>query len=142
MVVPVLTSLNTWIRMSDWYNDGGPTEQLKDAPVNLIFDCVGRETVVEAPGAIKAGGKVVSAIDFAIANCTGNAFMVQPSAEQLTILAKLIDDGAIKLPNVSILALADAAKAHDLSESERTVGKFLLKAQTGVFMSKSKDSDV
>jgi NADPH:quinone reductase-like Zn-dependent oxidoreductase len=54
--------------------------------------------------------------------------MVQPSAEQLTILAKLIDDGTIKLPNVSVLALADAAKAHDLSESERTVGKILLKA--------------
>jgi NADPH:quinone reductase-like Zn-dependent oxidoreductase len=49
--------------------------------------------------------------------------MVQPSAEQLTILVKLIADGAIKLPNVSRLALADAAKAHDLSESERTVGK-------------------
>jgi NADPH:quinone reductase-like Zn-dependent oxidoreductase len=69
--------------------------------VDLIFDCVGRETTVEAVGAMKAGGKVVSAISFAVgekmaaANCTGNAFMVQPIAEQLTILAKLIDDGAI-----------------------------------------------
>jgi NADPH:quinone reductase-like Zn-dependent oxidoreductase len=116
------------------YNAGGLTEQLKDAPVDLIFDCVGGETVVEALGAIKAGGKVVSVVDFAIgekttaANCIGNAFMVQPSADQLTILAKLIDDGTIKLPNVSVFPLADAAKAHDLSASERTVGKILLKA--------------
>jgi NADPH:quinone reductase-like Zn-dependent oxidoreductase len=116
------------------YNAGGLTEQLKDAPVDLIFDCVGGETVVEALGAIKTGGKVVSVADFAIGekmaavHCTGNAFMVQPSAKQLTILAKLIDDGAVKLPKVTTLALADAAKAHELSESERTVGKILLKA--------------
>jgi NADPH:quinone reductase-like Zn-dependent oxidoreductase len=80
------------------YNAEGLTEQLKDAPVDLIFDCVGGETVVEALGATKAGGKVVSVANFSIgekttaAKCTGNAFMVQPSAEQLTILAKLIDD--------------------------------------------------
>ncbi len=54
--------------------------------------------------------------------------MVQPSAEQLTTLAKLIDDGAVKLPKVTSFALADAAKAHELSESNRTVGKIVLKA--------------
>jgi NADPH:quinone reductase-like Zn-dependent oxidoreductase len=116
------------------YNNGGLTEQLKDAPVDLIFDCVGGDTVVEALGAIKTGGKVVSVADFAIgektsaANCTGSSFMVQPSAEQLVILAKLIDDGAIKLPVMTTFALADAAKAHELSESNRTVGKIVLKA--------------
>jgi NADPH:quinone reductase-like Zn-dependent oxidoreductase len=116
------------------YNAGGLTEQLKDAPVDLIFDCVGGETVVEALGAIKKGGKVVSVADFAIGEktpvvgCTGSAFLVQPSAEQLTTLAKLIDDGAVKLPKMTTFALADAAKAHELSESNRTVGKIVLKA--------------
>jgi NADPH:quinone reductase-like Zn-dependent oxidoreductase len=116
------------------YNAGGITEQLKDAPVDLIFDCVGGETVVESLGVIKTGGKVVSVVDFAIGekasanNCTGSVFMVQPSAKQLTVLAKLIDDGAVKLPKVTTFALADAAKAHDLSETNRTVGKIVLKA--------------
>jgi NADPH:quinone reductase-like Zn-dependent oxidoreductase len=116
------------------YNAGGLTEQLKGAPVDLIFDCVGGETVVEALGTIKKGGKVVSVADFAIGektsavDCTGNAFLVQPSAKQLTILAKLIDDGAVKLPKVTTFALADAAKAHELSETNRTVGKIVLKA--------------
>jgi NADPH:quinone reductase-like Zn-dependent oxidoreductase len=116
------------------YNAGGLTEQLKDAQVDLIFDCVGGETVVEALGAIKKGGRVVSVADFAIGEktpavgCTGSAFLVQPSATQLNILAKLIDDGAVKLPKVTSFALADAAKAHELSETSRTVGKIVLKA--------------
>ena len=46
------------------YNAGGLTEQLKDAPVDLIFDCVGGETVVEALGAIKKGGRVVSVAEW------------------------------------------------------------------------------
>jgi NADPH:quinone reductase-like Zn-dependent oxidoreductase len=116
------------------YNSGGLTEQLKDAPVDFIFDCVGGETVVEALGAIKKGGKVVSVADFGIGEkasavgCTGNAFLVKPSAVQLTILAKLIDNGAVKLPKVTTFALADAAKAHEASETSRTVGKIVLKA--------------
>jgi NADPH:quinone reductase-like Zn-dependent oxidoreductase len=57
---------------------------------------------LKASAGMRLGGKVVSAVDFAIsemmaaANCAGNAFTVQPSAEQLAILAKLIDDDAIK----------------------------------------------
>ncbi len=48
------------------YNAGALTEQLKDAPEELILDCVGGETVLEALGAIQAGGKVVSVVDFVI----------------------------------------------------------------------------
>jgi hypothetical protein len=57
----------------------------------------------------------------------GSRAAAQPYWERGSNLANLIDDGTIKLPNVSVLARADAAKAHDLSQSEGTVGKVLHK---------------
>jgi hypothetical protein len=48
-------------------------------------------------------------------NCIGSAFMVQPSAEQLTILANLIDDGAVKLPKVTIVRLLSSTLARHMS---------------------------
>jgi NADPH:quinone reductase-like Zn-dependent oxidoreductase len=109
----------------DYNSGGGLTEQLNDAPVDLSLT-VWWETVVEALGAIKKGGKVVSVADLGIGekastvNCIGSAFIVQPSAGQLTILANL--------PKVTTFALTDAGKAHELSESNRTVGEIVLKA--------------
>jgi NADPH:quinone reductase-like Zn-dependent oxidoreductase len=52
---------------------------------------------------------------------------VKPNADQLTTLAKLIDMGTVKLPSVTSFAFADAAKAHEQSESGRTVGKIVIK---------------
>jgi hypothetical protein len=56
----------------------------------------------------------------AATNCIRNAFVVQPIAVHL-IFFKVIDDGAKKLPKMSVLALADAAKAHDLNESQTRI---------------------
>ena len=50
----------------------------------------------------------------------------QPNAEQLTQIAALIDAGSVRPLVGAEFALADVAKAHELSESHRAVGKIVL----------------
>ncbi len=52
---------------------------------------------------------------------------VKPSAAQLTQIAELIDAGHIKPIAESVLPLAEARRAHELSQSGHTQGKIVLR---------------
>lgn len=101
--------------------------------VDVVFDCVGGDSATDAIAAVKNDGVVVSIAAFNIGKlcqdagkATGVAFMVSPNHAQLQEIGDLIDAGKVKLAGLETMPLADCAKAHDLSQSGRTVGKIVL----------------
>jgi NADPH:quinone reductase-like Zn-dependent oxidoreductase len=100
--------------------------------VDVVFDTVGGDTLQRSYGVVKPGGYLVSVVDpvdtaeLAKRGIRGAHVVVAPNAGQLAQIAQLIDAGKVK-PYVSeTLALQDAARAQDLSESGRTRGKIVL----------------
>ena len=108
-------------------------EIVKD--VDVVFDTVGGETLERAFKTLKKGGFLVSsggtpseekAHEFGVET----AFVFcQPNANQLLEINKLIEAGKLKIHIQTVLPLAEAKKAHLLSQSGRTRGKIVL--QTG-----------
>jgi NADPH:quinone reductase-like Zn-dependent oxidoreductase len=52
--------------------------------------------------------------------------MVRPDAAQLTQIAALIDAGNLKPAVTTVLPLAEAARAHELSQTGHIRGKIVL----------------
>ncbi len=101
--------------------------------VDVVFDTVGGETRERSLPVIKQGGMLVSIVlgrpsaEQAASGVNVQGMMVQPNAAQLAQLAQLIDAGKIHITVDTVLPLADARKAHELSESHRTRGKIVLR---------------
>jgi len=53
--------------------------------------------------------------------------MTQPNSAQLTEIARLIDAGRVKPVVSAVIPLADARKAHELSDGGHARGKIVLR---------------
>jgi len=53
--------------------------------------------------------------------------MAQPNSAQLTEIARLIDAGRVKPVVSAVIPLADARKAHELSDGGHARGKIVLR---------------
>lgn len=100
--------------------------------VDVVLDSIGGETQERSFGVIRKGGYLVSIVQppapdkLRRNDIRGSVMLVRPDGDQLARLAHLIDDGRLK-PHVSAkMPLADAAKAHEMSESGKTRGKIVL----------------
>lgn len=51
---------------------------------------------------------------------------MSPSSEQLARIAELVASGEVRVEIAEVVPLADAARAHELSESGHTRGKIVL----------------
>ncbi|GGY65189.1 NADPH:quinone reductase [Cellvibrio zantedeschiae] len=104
--------------------------QLRD--LDVVFDTLGGDALAKSWQTLKQGGRLVSIIsapDAATAEqhqVTPFFCFVQPSAAQLTELARLIDAGKIQIIIDSVFALKDIAQAHEKSESGRARGKIVV----------------
>ena len=101
--------------------------------VDVVLDTVAGETLRRSYDVVKKGGFIVSVLEppakaeLEKRGIRGAVFLVQPHAQQLTEIAKMIDSGKVK-PFVSqTLPLAEAAKAHAAIETGHTRGKIVLK---------------
>lgn len=101
---------------------------------DLVFDAAGSDSKAQAWKVLKSGGKFVSITgkpvseDPADKDKEGIGFTVQPSKDQLTQIAKLIDKGIVQ-PIVSIvLPLSDAREAQNmLQQGQNARGKIVLR---------------
>ncbi|TAJ16093.1 MAG: NADP-dependent oxidoreductase [Planctomycetota bacterium] len=100
--------------------------------VDVVLDSIGGETQQRSFGVLKKGGILVSIVgqpDVKLAKEKGvraGGILVKPDGKVLGELAALIDAGKL-VPHVSaIVPLAEARKAHELSESGHTKGKIVL----------------
>lgn len=104
--------------------------QLRD--LDVVFDTLGGEIQDKSWLTLKQGGRLVSIIsgpsEEAAAKIKGKALFcfVQPSAEQLNALAKLIDTEQLKIVIDSVFPLTEIVAAHARSQSGRSVGKIVI----------------
>jgi NADPH:quinone reductase-like Zn-dependent oxidoreductase len=103
--------------------------------VDVVIDSIGAETGARSVGLLRPGGTLVSLIPrrhgptataAADAGVRYTLVVVEPDAEGLKSLARLVEAGELR-PHVSaVLPLSDARGAHELGETGRTTGKIVL----------------
>jgi NADPH:quinone reductase-like Zn-dependent oxidoreductase len=99
---------------------------------DVVFDTVGGEARERSLRLIKRGGTLISILlgrsssEQTAAGISVQGMLVQPNAAQLGQIARLIDAGKVRITVETVLPLANARKAHELSETHRTRGKIVL----------------
>jgi NADPH:quinone reductase-like Zn-dependent oxidoreductase len=105
-------------------------QKLKD--VDAVIDLVGGDSLARSYQVLRNGGLVVSAVakpddaEIAKRNLRGVIFVMKRDPAQLAELAALVDAGVVKPKVGQVLPLADARKAHDLSQKGKSKGKIVL----------------
>jgi NADPH:quinone reductase-like Zn-dependent oxidoreductase len=103
------------------------------APVNLVFDTVGGDRLLHSFSVLEPGGRLVSvAKEPPPAMCAehgveGNFFIVEPNRNQLYGLARLADQGQLRVLVDSTYSLADAREAFGRSLDRSGLGKVVLR---------------
>ena len=109
------------------YGDGLAERVKALAPegVDLVADFVGG--VLDTTRAVlKDGGRHGSIADGSVKEAGGQHFWVRPSDTDLQTLADLADAGELSVPLAASFALADTAKAFELSQSGHARGKIAI----------------
>jgi NADPH:quinone reductase-like Zn-dependent oxidoreductase len=101
--------------------------------VDVVFDTIGGDTQKRSWQVLKKGGILVSIVgppsaeEAAAHGVRQASVFVQPSAMQLTELAKLVDSGKLKPVVETVLPLPEARHAHELSQAGHVRGKMVLR---------------
>ncbi len=101
--------------------------------VDLVLDCVGGSTLNESVKVVKKGGILASIVDAAaiknIADQGVNAVhvFVEPDAEQLEKIARMVDNGQLNVHLDAVFPLEKAKQAHEKIETGHTRGKIVLR---------------
>lgn len=112
--------------------DAGPFEE-SVSDVDVVIDVIGGDIQERSLMVLKRGGILVSTVGIDVAEEAEHRgietkdFFVRSDREQLAEIAKLVDAGKLKLNIGTVLPLAKAREAHELAESGRAKGKFILK---------------
>jgi NADPH:quinone reductase-like Zn-dependent oxidoreductase len=103
--------------------------------VDVVFDLIGGANSIELARTVTTGGLIipvpggVSAELAAVAAGRGvrtSPLLVEPDHAGLVALADLVESGRLKVVVEQTFPLADAAKAHEVGEAGRVVGKLVL----------------
>jgi len=99
---------------------------------DLVFDCVGKETLEQAYHFVKHGGRLVSIlgqVNEELAEKHKVLFhyvFVEPNVKQLNQFTQWIGEGKVKVHVDHKFPLEEVVKAHELIESGHTTGKIVL----------------
>lgn len=103
--------------------------------VDMVFDTVGGEVQQRSWQTLKKGGILVSILALTVPEGSAqrgwrSAYVfVQPSAQQLALIADLVDAGTVRPHVDSVMALRDATKAHSLIQGGHARGKIVLQVK-------------
>lgn len=101
--------------------------------VDVVLDLIGGDTQQRSWQVLRKGGILVATLGIsspeaaAAHGVRGEGILVHPDAAQLTQIAALIDAGDLKPAVTNVLPLAQAARAHELSQTGHVRGKIVLK---------------
>jgi len=107
------------------------------APVNLVFDTVGGDRLVHSLSVLEPGGRLVSVAEepppamCAEHGVEGNFFIVEPDRNQLEELARLADQGQLRVLVDRTYSLAEARRAFERSLDRTGLGKVVLRVIDG-----------
>ena len=102
--------------------------------VDVVLDTIGGDTQERSFKVLKKGGILVSIVQpppqelAAKYGVRALFYGAHPNSTDLTQIARLIDSGKVKTFVGTVLPLAEARCAHELSESGHARGKIVLKA--------------
>ena len=108
--------------------DGRKELDERVGPVDLVFDTVGGELLESASALLKRGGRLVSIAGEPPGE--GTYFVVEPDREQLIELARLADNGELRVAIDSTFALSEAAAAFERSLASGKHGKVVIRIVT------------
>lgn len=100
--------------------------------VDVVLDTIGGDTQERSIQLLNAGGRLFSVVGppnadaLAAVGASGGGLMVQPSSENLTAIAQLIDAGKVKVLIDSVFPLSETRAAHEKSQTGRAKGKIVL----------------
>lgn len=103
------------------------------APVNLVFDTAGGDRLVRSLSMLEPGGRLVSvAEELPHGICADHGvdcsfFIVEPNRTELDELARLADQGQLRVLVDSIYTLTDAREAFERSLDRSGLGKVVLR---------------
>jgi NADPH:quinone reductase-like Zn-dependent oxidoreductase len=115
------------------------TERFEDVARNLdvVLDTIGGETQERSWQVLKKGGILVSLVQPPFENkakehgVRGTMLGARANGQELAEIAKIIDAGKLAPVIDRILPLSEARRAHDLSQSNHTYGKIVLRVTNG-----------
>jgi NADPH:quinone reductase-like Zn-dependent oxidoreductase len=111
------------------------TTRFEDAVkgVDVVLDSIAGETRERSWQVLKKGGVLVSILEQVSEEkarqygVRAAGIFVQPNPTQLQELANLADGGKLRPVIEAVLPLAEAARAHEMNQTEHTVGKIVLR---------------
>jgi NADPH:quinone reductase-like Zn-dependent oxidoreductase len=117
------------------YTEGDFTKKVSE-PVDVVFDTVGKDPIEKSYGIIKKGGMFVTTVgqpDEALAQkcgITAKGFSAQTNGKRYEEIAKLVDEGKLKVVIDREFPLTDVKSAHELSETMKTKGKIIIRVSS------------
>jgi NADPH:quinone reductase-like Zn-dependent oxidoreductase len=103
--------------------------------VDVVLDPIGGDTQERSWKVLKKGGILVATLGISSSRAPtehhvrGEGVRVHPDTTQLSQIAALIDAGDLKPAITTILPLAQATRAHELSQTGHVRGKIVLKVR-------------
>lgn len=100
--------------------------------VDVVLDTMGGDTLIKSFSVLKKDGIVVSIVDFDRIKdaekfgVRGENVVVSPNASELNEIAKLMNEGKLKVHVSAVFPLIEASKAHALCETGHVNGKIVL----------------
>src|SRR2546423_1673271 len=101
--------------------------------VDVVLDCVGKDTLQRSYGVVKKGGFIVTLVaspdpvQLEKHGIHGSDLSVAPNSGELAEITKLIEQKKIKVVVSNALPLTEAAKAQEQAATRHTRGKIVLK---------------
>src|SRR6478672_6370557 len=101
--------------------------------VDVVLDCVGKDTLKRSYGVVKKGGFIVTLVEspdpveLEKHGIRGSDMSVAPNSGELAEITKLIEQKKIKVVVSDALPLTEAAKAQEQAATRHTRGKIVLK---------------
>jgi len=108
------------------YHAGLVSEQLS-TPVDAVLDLIGGDTLTDAPKQVRDSSRIASIIDAeTVLGLGGRYVFVRPDRDGLDALARLADEGKLRVEIARSFPLDDIADAHRLSEEGHVRGKVVV----------------
>jgi NADPH:quinone reductase-like Zn-dependent oxidoreductase len=101
--------------------------------VDVVLDCVGKDTLQRSYGVVKKGGFLVTIVanpdpaELAQHGIRGSSLSVAPNSDELAEITNLIEQRKIKVVVSQTLPLTEAAKAQEQAATRHTRGKIVLR---------------
>ena len=102
----------------------GPVSEQLSAPVDAVLDLIGGDALADAPKQVRDSSRIVSIIDAATVLAMGGTYVfVRPDRDGLDALARLVDEGKLRVEIARTFPLDEIVDAHRLSEDGHVRGK-------------------